>query len=298
MRLYMVRRTRTFIQDNYAELDTENGRKYLTFEDGSRSYFPNVSRELSRSALMRRIPATSMRACLARPVVDAVNRLFLPRYGLGNYVAPKPHAPPTANEAKLLDDLSRAGKRLMGFCRTNLFKRLESSGDAFQQSLERHILRNYVFLHAIEKGLPLPIGTQDAGLLDAANYDEDVDDQSADAELFAEGEDETTQESTALNLRDEAAFRRAAAETYDLYAAKLRKRFKWLRPDLFVGLLAKDLTSDSASLIKILRTMATGTQRGMRSSMPWLNCSARGIRTRKFSSSPSLRTPFAILRHS
>ena len=76
--------------------------------------------------------------------------MHLPRYGLGNYVAPKPHKPPTPNEAKQLDDLSRAGKRLMGFCRTNLFKRLESSGEAFQQSLERHVLRNYIFLHAIE----------------------------------------------------------------------------------------------------------------------------------------------------
>ncbi len=40
MRLYLVRRTRGFIQDNYAATDPENGRKYLTFEDGSRSYFP------------------------------------------------------------------------------------------------------------------------------------------------------------------------------------------------------------------------------------------------------------------
>ena len=40
MRLYMVRRTRTFIQDNYAETDPLNERKYLTFGDGTRSYFP------------------------------------------------------------------------------------------------------------------------------------------------------------------------------------------------------------------------------------------------------------------
>jgi hypothetical protein len=40
MRLYMVRRTRGFIQGNYAQTDPETGRKYLTFEDGSRSYFP------------------------------------------------------------------------------------------------------------------------------------------------------------------------------------------------------------------------------------------------------------------
>jgi DNA replication protein DnaC len=39
MRLYLVRRTRSFIQENYAETD-DDGRKYLTFENGTRSYFP------------------------------------------------------------------------------------------------------------------------------------------------------------------------------------------------------------------------------------------------------------------
>ena len=40
MRLYIVRRTRSFIQENYATLDHAIGRKFLTFEDGTRSYFP------------------------------------------------------------------------------------------------------------------------------------------------------------------------------------------------------------------------------------------------------------------
>jgi hypothetical protein len=38
----------------------------------------------------------------------------------------------TPAAVKLTDDLTRAGKRLKGFCRTNLFKRLESSATAFQ----------------------------------------------------------------------------------------------------------------------------------------------------------------------
>ena len=100
-------------------------------------------------------------------IVDAINGLSLPRYGLGNYVSETPHEPPTAAEAKVHRRPVPAGKRLMGFCRTNLFKRLESSGQAFIQSIERHILRNYVYLHALENGQPVPIGTQDAGLLDA-----------------------------------------------------------------------------------------------------------------------------------
>jgi hypothetical protein len=61
----------------------------------------------------------------------------------------------------------------MGFCRTGLFKRLESSGHAFLSSLERHVLRNFVYLHAIENGLPVPIGPQDTAALDSRFTDRD-----------------------------------------------------------------------------------------------------------------------------
>jgi len=253
MRLYMVRRTRTFIQENYAKTDPANGRKFLTFEDGTRSYFPERVPRTLRFRIKDKDASDQYARLYSSPVVDAINLMYLPRYGLGNYVASKPHNPPTANEAKQLDDLSRAGKRLMGFCRTNLFKRLESSGEAFQQSLERHVLRNYVFLHAIEHDLPVPVGTQDAGLLDTASYDEDYDTPNADAELFNEGEDENVQGSESLDLTDEAAFRSRAAEIYELYAEQYKRRFKWLRPDLFVAQLKNDLVTDSAHLIKIIQ---------------------------------------------
>src|SRR5690606_2773875 len=41
MRLYLIRRTRSFIKQNYADLDPLTNRAYLTFADGSRSYFPD-----------------------------------------------------------------------------------------------------------------------------------------------------------------------------------------------------------------------------------------------------------------
>lgn len=186
MRLYMVRRTRSFIQENYAATDPQNGRKYLTFADGSRSYFPERVPKTVKFKIKEGDANDQYARLYAPDVVGAINALNLPRYGLGNYVAAMPHQAPAQSEGKMLQDLSRAGKRLMGFCRTNLFKRLESSGQAFVQSLERHILRNYIFLHAIEHDLALPIGTQDSGLLDAANYDEDVDDENADAEMFGD----------------------------------------------------------------------------------------------------------------
>ena len=174
------------------------------------------------------------------------------RSGLANYVAASPHKPPTPSEAKQLADLSRAGKRLMGFCRTNLFKRLESCGEAFQQSIERHILRNYVFLHAIDRNLPLPIGTQDSGLLDAGNYDEDMDDESAAPELFEDGNSTEPLTPAAHKLRSDADFRKHAAEVYERYATQFKRRFKWLRPDLFVPSFGKDLLTEAERLIAIL----------------------------------------------
>jgi hypothetical protein len=72
----------------------------------------------------------------------------------------------------------------MGFCRINLFKRLESSGLAFEQSIDRHVLRNFVFLHAIKNDQPIPIGAQDAALLDANSYDEDIEGADTDVDLF------------------------------------------------------------------------------------------------------------------
>lgn len=252
MRLYMVRRTRSFIQENYAKLDAATKRKFLTFEDGSRSYFPERVPKTVKFKINEGDPSDQYARFYAPEVVSAINALNLPRYGLANYVVPKPYEPPTQTEAKLLDDLSRAGKRLMGFCRVNLFKRLESSGQAFQQSVARHILRNYVVLHAIEQGVPLPIGTQDSGLLDAGNYDEDVDDERATAELFDDDDEQGGQSVEVSTLRTVAQFKQRAAAVYKHYATEFKSRFKWLRPDLFIPDLAKDLGGDAANLLKVL----------------------------------------------
>jgi len=262
MRLYLVRRTRSFIKDNYAKTDPGNGRKYLEFADGTRSYFPQRVPRTVKFTLAD-VKAGGQYATLYAPdVVDTINNLSLPRYGLANYVAPAAHQPPTPAEAKVLDDLSRAGKRLMGFCRTGLFKRLESSGAAFLQSIERHILRNHVFLYAIENGLDLPIGTQDAAYLDERIYDEDTDDVPARPAPFDE-EDENDNDaptpSSGPAAPDEpppvwttADFQRRAAEVYSIYRETYRRRFRWLRPTLFDPQLAADLRRDADALLTIL----------------------------------------------
>jgi len=254
MRLYLVRRTRSFIQENYAKLDPARNRKYLEFSDGTRSYFPTRVPKTVKFKISEKDANDQYARLFADDVVKAVNDLTLPRYGLGNYQKPSPHQPPTPDEAKVLGDLSRAGTRLKGFCRTNLFKRLESSGHAFILSVERHILRNFICLHAIEKGLPIPIGTQDMGLLDTWANDQDTDlwDPAADNDDNGNGNGNDPT-SGVRQVMTEQDIRARASEVYDTYVAHFRRRFKWLKPELFDENLADDLRNDAKALLKVLK---------------------------------------------
>ena len=257
MRLYLVRRTRSFIQENYAQTDPESGRRFLTYEDGNRSYFPDRAPRTIKFAIDEANPRDQYARLYAPAVVDTINALALPRYGLGNYLSESPLYPYTPEETRHIRNLSRAGKRLMGFCRTNLFKRLESSGAAFLGSLERHILRNHVFLHALHHGLPLPIGTQDAEMLDSRFTDADADETPA-ALLDPENDDDDAPETAgsdtvAAARRTDADFEQRAAAVYEEYAVRYRRRFNWLRPQLFLPTLATDLRADADALLGILR---------------------------------------------
>jgi len=135
----------------------------------------------------------------------------------------------------------------MGFCRTNLFKRLESIGYSFLLSLERHILRNCVFIHVIENKKSIPVGTQEAELLDTRLKDEDYtdmfedDDEEENNSIFENGEIKTPED-----------FRNKAGIIYTSYTTKYRKKFKWIRSSLFNQTLLKDLKSDTKALLYVL----------------------------------------------
>jgi len=252
MRLFLVRRTRSFIRANYATFDPTRDRHYLTFDDGRRSYFPIRDPRTVKFTIDDADPDDQYARLFSPQVVDIINHLRLPRYGMGNYVAAVPAAPPTQKEAQHIQNLSRAGKRLMGFCRTNLFKRLESSGHAFMQSVERHILRNFVFVHAIRNGLPLPIGTQDVGVFDSRVDDVDAEARAGGIDLF-EDDGTARRDGTPPTspLRTESAFLAAAKQIYDEYAARYASRFAWLRAELFVPDLGDDLVSDATDLLRV-----------------------------------------------
>jgi superfamily II DNA or RNA helicase len=278
MRLYLVRRTRSFIQENYAKVDCSScgsiitaieatcskcgdprpktARRFLTFNDGSRSYFP------VRKPKTVKYPIDPQYAALYdTDVVDVIDNLTLPRYGLANdrygLIQRKNQGQLTTDQARIVQDLFNAGNRLKGFTKTNLFKRLESSGQAFILSVQRHIQRNYIYLHALENNLSIPIGTQDAAMVDAQYFDEDTDDTSVTQSAFDTGDETDTDESNDVveapkSAPTDAQFKAHAAEVYSVYSGRFQRRFKWLPSELFTKNLVKDLKADTLALLKVL----------------------------------------------
>ncbi len=249
IRLYMVRRTRSFIVQHYTQAD-ERGRRYLPGKDGSRNYFP-VRKPLTLKFAVDEADAQDRYARLySGAVVDQINALHVPRYGLGLYVDPVAEKNATPAERKIIDNLGRAGKRLMGFCRTNLFKRLESSGFSFLQSLERHILRNCIYLYAIENGFDLPVGVLDAALLDADRIDEDAEGIEGDPEDLLDGlVGSVAYFDEGIAVANPMA---RAQSAYQLYASDHKRRFKWISPRLFKPQLAEHLAGDTQTLSELL----------------------------------------------
>ncbi len=255
MRLYLVRRTRSFIKNNYAHTDPTNGRKFLTFSDGSKSYFPDRIPKRVEYIFDPKDPKDQYAKMYSQKIVNIIDDLALPRYGLQQYLTEKPLIKATKEEKLIMQNLSRAGRRLMGFCRTNLFKRLESSGHSFLLSLSRLILRNYIFIYALQNKLPIPIGKNIITNLDEYLEDEDVD---------GDGDDNTL----SLVLQEDK-YLEIAEKVYTTFKTKYEKRFDWINSEFFsdhkreivdkegnkkiidVSLL-KTLISDSKEVIKIL----------------------------------------------
>lgn len=239
MRLYLVRRTRSFIQDNYAKTEELTGRKYLEFNDGSLSYFPARVPKTVRFNEDLDIKDDQYSQLYADNVIDIINNLNLPRYRLGKYISTTKKYIPTDDEAKKLSDLAIGGFHLVGFTKSNLLKRLESSSEAFIKSISNHIMRNEVFVYALKNKLPLPIGTH--------NQKYDDFDEEKDIDLF-EGIDNLD-----IKVPDfETNFKEKAKIVYDMLIARYEHKFNWVRHHFFKAGLIKHLSEDIENLNSIL----------------------------------------------
>ncbi len=245
MRLFMVRRTRSHIKNNYAEYDDERQQHYLSFDDNTRFYFPHRKAKCARFALNEGDDHDQYALLYSRRVVDIINDLNLPRYGIRQYLLPEYQDDPLSTELSdeektIIKNLNRAGSRLIGFARVGLFKRLESSGHAFLLSVQRYIVRNAVYLSALRQGGEFPIGDIFSSLVDEAVEEDEPN-------IFAVEWD-------AQNGLER--FLEAGKNIYGTLSSpsgNSRAKFQWIRADLFEQSLENDLLTDCQALIEILK---------------------------------------------
>ena len=233
MRLFMVRRTRTHIQKNYAEYDQRKKQHYLEYGDQQRFYFPRRTPKRLDFSFAKDGDDDDYAKLYSETVVGHIASLSLARYGLAGYLDDS--ADVAAADRQAIDNLTRAGKRLCGFARSGLFKRLESSGAAFMLSVRRHIVRNAVFIAALESGSRgLPVGQ-----IINIETDEALDDQDDDLAKDEPGTEDWLEQGRATyqRLHENAA---------------LRKNFTWIPSRYFTPQLRENLHSDMDILQQVL----------------------------------------------
>ncbi|MCL6430097.1 MAG: NgoFVII family restriction endonuclease [Anaerolineae bacterium] len=245
MRLFLVRRTRSFIIRQYARFDDARQRYYVTL-NGQPHYFPVREPRTLTFPVDEEDRADQYARLYHNDVVSMIAGLALPRYGLANYLVRGADRLADSDERRILANLARAGRRLIGFRRTNLFKRLESSGHSFLLSVRRHLLRDLITLYALENGLPVPIGTQDPAMLDTAISDSEEEITNAEEEEAARNAEDAPQAS------DLEALRQQAAAAYQHYRSRYATRFDWLAARFFdLRTLRRALMAD----IEVLREL-------------------------------------------
>ncbi len=244
MKLFLVRRTRTFIKENYAKVDDETGRKYLQFNDGSKSYFPE---RLPRAVKFKTEQGDQYSRLYSEEMIALMEELKLPRYGLIHFYDEAKATNIQLHERQIVENLSRAGQRMMGFCKSTFFKRIDSSGFAFLLTVYRHILRNAVFIYAIENKLPLPISDENS------LPEEYIEDEDVNESIFGDALDpeRVIQEEQLISFPKEMdVYMRKAKEYYDIITAK--NNCSWIDSKYFKRTLKQQLRKDCEVLLRMI----------------------------------------------
>lgn len=240
MKLFLVRRTRSFIKQYFTKTDASNNRKYLEFPDGRRSYFPD---RLPKAVKFKTEPGDQYSRLYSADMISLMENLQLPRYGLNKYISETHADNASLYEKQLMENLSRAGQRMMGFCKSTFFKRIDSSGFAFLLTVYRHILRNCVYIYAIENKLSVPIGDEN-NLPDDYMEDEDVS-----TSLF--GNEVNPAIDATLHIPTELDhYIKKAEEYYNIICNK--NNVAWLPSTYFKRTLKQQLKKDCEMLLQMI----------------------------------------------
>lgn len=244
MKLFLIRRTRTFIKENYAKTDEGTGRKYLLFPDGKKSYFPD---RVPLAVRFDTEPNDQYTRLYSSDMISLIEELKLPRYGLIHFYDETKATGIQVHEKQVIDNLSRAGQRMMGFCRSTFFKRIDSSGFAFLLTLYRHILRNAVFIYAIDNKLPLPIGDENT------LPDDYMEDEDGTEGFFDDTDNEERQDGDGKQIAiptDFDYYMEKAKECYSII--ENRNACSWISSKYFKRTLKQQLRHDCDTLLGMI----------------------------------------------
>jgi|WetSurMetagenome_2_1015567.scaffolds.fasta_scaffold02960_2 superfamily II DNA or RNA helicase len=249
MRLFLIRRTRTFIKNSYAKDDPSNQRKYLKFSNGERSYFPE---RRPKAIKFPTVEGDQYSRLYSQEMIDKMESLKLPRYGLSKYIDEKTISDLNDSEKQVTDNLSKAGQRMMGFCKSTFFKRIDSSGYSFLLTLYRHILRNMVFIYAVDNKLPLPIG--DENELPENFLDDD------DINMFEDSDKRLSVSEDSDNLAiptDIEIYKKYAETYYQTISSGKSSGLAWIDSRYFKRSLKSDLKRDCNTLLEMISLCGT-----------------------------------------
>lgn len=242
MKLFLVRRTRTFIKENYAKTDSDNGRKYLQLPDGSRSYFPDRK---PCAIKFNTTPGDQYSRLYSEEMIDHMESLELPRYGLSNYINDKATDEASTYEKQIFENLSRAGQRMMGFAKSTFFKRIDSSGFSFLLTLYRHIFRNMVFIYALDNKLKLPIGDENS------LPDEFYDDEDPNSLLPSNEEAAITEVNGEIVIPTDIEVYKRKAENYYNFIS-LKNNVSMIDSKFFKRTLKQKLKKDCETILQMI----------------------------------------------
>jgi superfamily II DNA or RNA helicase len=228
MSLFLVRRTRKFIRDNYAQKD-DRGREYLTFANGEKFFFPD---RIARTNLVEIADDDAAAIMVSNDTFDVIDGLRLPRYRLAAYV--RDDVKQTKDEKEVLSDLDRGRGNLIGITRTMLYKRLSSCPATFILSLERHLIRNRIALDATIHGRALPVGRFN----ESAIMDDDPELGLPDGEY--------------PRADDLDGWEAAASMAYDALVASPPSKLRWIRSELLSEDFRNDLEADVEAIQNLL----------------------------------------------
>lgn len=246
--IFLIRRTRRFVEENFGEWNDREKTFVMHYPSGEEYRFPKrIPKPLTYEG-GKNDPGDRLASA---ENFDAMAELTYARYRLGKYL--KTNVVVSGAELEeLIHDLKKSVNSHSGFIRTTALKRLTSSAQAFLLTLDRMLLRSYVLAHALEYGLPIPIGTLANSAYEIGEDDPGDDEEFTDVEDAALLSD-SAHSAYSGSVKSPEEWKLLAEKTYDHLASKDHPGVRWARAEWFDHeSLLKDVRSDAGVMQAII----------------------------------------------